>query len=72
MLKIAARNLAFFTAHLMRRLEYKIAILFYSVINSVLSNRSVISLEKDLQILQEMIENRWETLNKIDKASKNE
>ena len=42
------------------------------IINSVLSNRSVILLEKDLLILQEMVENRWETLNKIDIASKNE
>ena len=42
------------------------------IINSLLSKRSLILLEKDLLILQEMVENRWETLNKIDIASKNE
>jgi len=42
------------------------------IINSLLSKRSLILLEKDLLILQEMVEHRWETLNKIDIASKNE
>ena len=35
-------------------------------INSILSNRCVNLQEKDLKILQDMVENRWELLKKIE------